>query len=52
MERKIKLAKLILEEIEGLKTSETISEQLAMAEQITKDSAELAKIELEEMSFK
>jgi hypothetical protein len=45
MERKLKLAKLILLESEGLQSNETaFKDKLTLAEELTKDAIELAKL--------
>ncbi len=44
MERKLKLANLIIFESESLKTASSLECSLALAEELTKDSIELAKL--------
>ena len=54
MQRKYKLAELILIEAEALKSTKNVKEAFALAEEITKDAVELAKLikEEKEMSLK
>lgn len=50
MNRKLKLAKLIMIESEALKGINNISNSIELAEEITRDAIELAKmVEMEEM---
>jgi hypothetical protein len=44
MQRKLKLAKLILIEAEGLEEAKEISSKLNLAEELHKDAVELAKL--------
>ena len=50
MDRKVKLAQLILIEAEALKAATSTENQCALAEEITKDAIELAKLVQEEQN--
>lgn len=50
MNRKAKLAQLILIEVEALKAATTTENQCTLAEEITKDAVELAKLIQEEQN--